>query len=185
MKRFVTIAILILIVASFIHADDAEARRSRSRRFGNTSAVSSYGLGLGIPYGVLGCNVDREIAPNLHLTGGIGTTILAGVGYNAGLKYYLVPPGQSFRPRVSAYYGINSMVYVEGPWGYEESESYTGLTLGVGAQWMWGKTQSNGIDFDIMYIATSSWDLDELERYGIEVEEPGNIKISIGWRHAY
>ena len=147
---------------------------------------NSFGLGLGIPYGILGVNVDINAASNLNLSAGVGTTILAGIGYNVGLKYFFTPIEKTFRPRVSAYYGINSMVLKEYGSGKEdEGEVYTGLSIGIGAQWMWGEDKSKGLDFDIIYIATTGFDVEELKKEGFAVEEYGKVKISIGYRHAF
>ncbi|MCK4427073.1 MAG: hypothetical protein KAW16_01165 [candidate division Zixibacteria bacterium] len=148
---------------------------------------NSFGVGLGIPYGVLGANVDVNIASNFNLSAGVGTTVFAGIGYNIGLKYFFTPVERTFRPRVSGYYGVNSVVVKEyiGIAKEDEGETYTGLSLGVGGQWMWGNTKSNGLDFDIIYIATSGLDVDELRDEGFDVEEPGKVKISIGYRRAF
>jgi hypothetical protein len=154
---------------------------------------NSIGLGLGIPYGVLGVNADINIVPNVNISLGIGTTILAGVGYNIGLKYFFSPVENPLRPRISAYYGTNEVseltrMYTYGNVFYAspttEKKSYTGINLGIGVQWMWGITKSNGIDFDIIYLATSGLDIDELRSEGYNIEDPGKIKVSVGYRHS-
>jgi hypothetical protein len=153
----------------------------------NIFKKNSFGLGLGIPYGALGVNIDINAGSNLNLSLGIGTTIFAGIGYNVGFKYFFTPIERTFRPRVSAYYGINAIVLKEyiGIDKEDEGESYTGLSIGAGAQWMWGKTKSNGLDFDIIYIATTGYDVDKLKEEGFDVEEYGKVKISIGYRHGF
>jgi hypothetical protein len=50
---------------------------------------------------------------------------------------------------------------------------------------MWGTSRKNGLDFDIIYIATTSFDIDELRDDGIVVEDPGKIKFSIGYRRTF
>ena len=52
-------------------------------------------------------------------------------------------------------------------------------------QWLWGKTKWGGLDFDIIFIATSGLDVDKLRDEGFNVEEPGKFKIFIGYRHAF
>jgi len=169
------------------------------------------GAGIGIPYGVIGSNIDVNVAPNFDLVAGFGTTVVAGMGYSFGAKYYFGDYEKTFRPRVSAYYGINSAVQIQNR-GYsnnyyytskdgetrltssqqqwnlpatEEGKSYSGISLGLGGQWMWGQSKSNGLDFDIMLIATTGLNVDELQAYGYDVDEPGRIKISIGYRRAF
>ncbi len=180
MKHISVIAMMVLLSSSVLWAQGEPISSSEMKK-------NSFGLGLGVPYGIFGANLDLNVAPNLNLSGGVGTTVFAGIGYNFGLKYFFTPIEQTFRPRISAYYGVNSMVLKEYiGWNKEdEGESYTGISLGIGAQWMWGKTKSNGLDFDIIYLATSGIDVDELRDEGFDVEEPGKVKISIGYRHAF
>lgn len=153
--------------------------------------MGSVGAGLGVPYGVLGLNGEYAIADNVNLTAGIGTTILAGAGYNIGIKYYLKDVGNAWRPRISAYYGINGIIIVQYAWSSEPfiEEVHSGLTLGIGTSWMWGDAKKHGIDLDIMYIATSGYfeRKDELEeKYtNISWEEFGRVKISIGFRYGF
>lgn len=149
-----------------------------------TIKKSSIGVGIGIPYGIVGTNFDINVAPNVNFSMGIGTTIFAGMGYNFGAKVFLVSPESNFRPRLSAYYGINSMIVPETGFGLsDDGKSYSGLSVGFGAQWMWGSSKSNGLDFDFVYIASSNWDLKEWRKSGYVVDEPGKLKISVGYRH--
>jgi hypothetical protein len=149
---------------------------------------NSVGLGFGIPYGILGGNLDINVAPNLDLSAGIGAAASAGVGYSFGLKYFFTPIERTFRPRISAYYGTNTAVEATTITFYSsstEKKTYSGLNLGLGAQFMWGETKSNGLDFDIIYIATTGLDLEEWRDRGFTVEEPGKVKFSIGYRHGF
>ena len=179
-KHASVIAAVILLSSSVLWAQGSASSSGMVKK-------NSFGLGFGIPYGVLGINLDVNVAPNLNLSAGVGTTVLAGVGYNFGIKYFFIPIERKFRPRISAYYGVNSMLVKEyiGIDKEDEGEAYLGLSVGIGAQWMWGKTKSNGLDFDIMYLATSSLDVDELRKEGFDVEESGKVKFSIGYRHTF
>ena len=144
---------------------------------------NSFGIGLGIPYGILGANADINAMPNFYFSLGLGYTLLDGIGWNVGCKYFFIPPGKSFRPRVSLSYGINTIIesiYIGGG-GNSSVDSYSGLNLGLGFQLMWGSSQSSGIDFDIVYILTSSYSTEDLGG----AEEPGKLKFSIGYRHAF
>ena len=163
MKR----TILILALLSFISISNAQETTTE------TPAIdkNSWGLGFGIPYGVLGGNIDVNVAENLNISAGLGTTVLAGIGYNVGLKYFFSSFENTMRPRVLAFYGVNTLSSI----GNQE-ESYTGLSIGGGIQWMWGSTKSNGLDVDIIFVATSSYDGDE---------DYGKMKLSIGYRHSF
>ncbi len=205
MKHLITLTALVLLAATAYSSQLPSGKQGIMK-------MNSFGVGLGIPYGVLGASVDVNVAPKLNVTLGVGTTVLAGIGYNFGLKYFFTPPNRTFRPRVSAYYGVNSMIQVQGSltgpnnhWSskddtvdpqaasqqawrssvLDDAESFKGFSLGIGAQWMWGKTKSNGLDFDIMLIATTGLDVDEFRAAGLDVTEPGRVKISIGYRHSF
>lgn len=140
------------------------------------------GIGFGIPYGILGVNVDFVVAPNLNLTAGLGTSTVD-LGYSFGAKYFFSDVSHSFRPRILALYGTNAVLWDASGW--DNDKSYTGLSLGAGAQWMWGESKSNGLDFDIIFIATTGLDVNDLKNQGIIVDEPGKIKFSIGYRHMF
>jgi hypothetical protein len=181
MKRTMATVMMVLLMATALQAGETQDSPLVNKQH-------SVGLGFGIPYGVLGTNADFGLHPNLSFSVGMGTTVLAGLGYNFGMKFFLNPPTESFRPRLSAYYGVNSMIVTE-TWGHyvgaSNGQSFTGLTLGLGSQWMWGRSRSNGLDFDIMYIATTGADFNEMERDGLIASQPSRIKISIGYRRAF
>lgn len=135
-------------------------------------AQHSLGIGLGVPYGILGLNLDINLVPNLNASAGLGTTLRAGVGYSAGFKLFLTPIDNIFRPRLSAFYGINTIVVYEG--NENLNQAYRGFSLGLGAQLLWQKTK-NGFDFDVYYIATSEADINNLRR----------AAICLGFRRAF
>ena len=170
--------IIILLVFTLIKPVISQEADEETHEYSN----NSWGIGFGIPYGILGANVDVNIFSDLNFSFGLGTTILAGIGYNFGLKYFLSAKENSFRPRLIAFYGINSMSIIG-----DVADSYTGLSIGGGFQWMWGETKSNGLDLDIIYIATTGYDVDELQaKYpAYKIEELGKVKISIGYRHFF
>jgi hypothetical protein len=146
----------------------------------------SIGLGFGIPYGMFGVNLDILLYKYLYFTAGLGTGIYITPMYNIGSKLYLRSGNYKWRPRVSAYYGTNGMLYVED--GYKSS--YSGLTVGVGQLWTLGLTKTIGIDIDILYIVDDSKiekRFQELKRAGYEfqTEALGNIKVSLGLRYCF
>lgn len=147
----------------------------------------SVGVGLGIPYGVLGINADVALMDHVSLSAGVGTTMFAGVGYSAGAKLFFLPPEKRWRPRIAAFYGTNSIVVVEG--SVSIKEKFNGLTVGAGVQRTFGTRGKHGLDLDLMVIATSGGMKDELERiemqYGMTIEEPSPVKISIGYRYLF
>ena len=154
------------------------------------SSKGAIGAGLGVPYGILGANAEYEVGKNLYISGGIGTTILAGTGYSIGLRYYLKEAGNSWRPRLSAFYGTNSVLDVVAFGGDDFQEQYSGLALGIGQKWLLGERHRQGIDLDLMFLATRGDfddDADMLEEMGYEVDDigAGKIKFSVGYRYNF
>lgn len=151
-------------------------------------------MGLGIPYGIYGANLDINVVHNLDLSLGGG---LASIGldpaYNLGLRYSFISwkdPSSLNRLRLSAYYGINSMLWVYQISYYgssEERKTYEGFSFGIGMQQLIGKTKTYGFDFDIFYLETNRLDRDieKLRNEGYDVEKTRNVKISFGFRFAF
>lgn len=142
----------------------------------------SLGAGIGIPYGIFGLNLSMNVLYNLDVSAGIGTTYYAGVGYSLGFKYFFTRPEEIFRPRVSAFYGTNNVLYFKD--NKDENRSYSGLNIALGAQLIWPATR-NGFDFDVFYKATSRLNVNELRNQGLDVKKPKNVGISLGFRRAF
>ncbi len=176
MKRVYVIAIIILLLSSVLWAQETVPPSDELKR-------NSIGLGFGIPYGGLGVNLDLNIIQNLNLSAGVGHTMLEGFGYNAGLKYFLCSAEKKYRPKVSAYYGINSIIETD----YEDSgesktESFTGFSFGVGLQIMLGKNKIHGFDYGIIFIATSDYEKHYEEAH---LDELSRVSISFGYRFSF
>jgi len=135
--------------------------------------IGSVGAGFGVPYGILGIGVEFNALPILSLNGGLGTTIFSGVGWNVGARAYFRKPGPVWRPRISAFYGING-VYAE-DFGDPDNASYAGLTVGLGQLFLW---QQHGFDLDLMYIINS-------ELYDVIPGDYVRFKINVGYRFAF
>ena len=120
----------------------------------NRREMNSVGAGLGIPYGILGLNADLHAVDNVTVSAGIGSTIFAHVGYEAGLRYSLLSPDHLFRPRVSCFYGTNSVVYFD--LREDLKRSYSGVTLGIGSQCVPRDTHI-GVDFDIYFLTMTNY----------------------------
>jgi hypothetical protein len=199
MKTSVVIlaALLGLMSASYVSAGDLGAVEAKK---------VSVGVGFGIPYGVLGTNMDIHLVDNFDLSFGFGSTLLAGMGYNFGVKFHLASPGSSLRPRLSAYYGTNSVMenapdngvsinddyyyyYKANAWGNsslgDDYESYSGITVGFGTEIMFGASKANGIDLDVLYLVTTGYDKNKLESQGYLMQETGKVKFSLGYRHSF
>lgn len=133
---------------------------------------NSFGIGIGVPYGIIGGNIDLNIISNINGSFGLGTTYFAGASYNVGLKLFFTNALEVFRPRVFIFYGINSVDKYEKS---DDNNSYSGLSFGLGSQFLWHKTKM-GFDFDVVYIATSSKG---------KIDPKNSIKISVGLRRGF
>ncbi len=142
---------------------------------------NSWGVGAGIPYGITGVNVDYNIIANLDFSFGVGINPLSGFCYSIGGKLHFASNEKKFRPRISCYYGTNTMV--EEPDDIDDFTNYDGVTAGVGARIAFGK--QHGLDFDLMYIVSTEADIDELEDEGYDVSGMDDIKISVGYRRVF
>lgn len=178
MKRVCLIAIVILLPSSVLWAQETDPPSYELKR-------NSIGLGFGIPYGILGLNLDVNIVQNLNLSIGTGGTEKVGFGYSAGFKYFLSSIEEKLRPRVSAYYGINTVIeteYISSDGSQTETESFAGFSFGAGIQIMCGKSKRNGFDFDFIFTATrGNYKNDE----GSYSDEPNRVSISLGYRHTF
>lgn len=135
--------------------------------------IGSVGAGLGVPYGGWGVNLEMNVLPIISVSGGLGTTIFAGVGWSVGARGYFRTPGPVWRPRVSAFYGINA-IYAE-DFSDPSNRAYPGLTAGVGQIFLW---QRHGFDLDLMYIVNSQYD-------DIHGGDYVKIKVNVGYRFAF
>ncbi|MCZ7609304.1 MAG: hypothetical protein M5U17_03995 [Ignavibacterium sp.] len=88
---------------------------------------NSFGIGVGVPYGIIEGNIDFNIVSNINGSFGLGTTYFAGASYNIGLKLFFTNALKVFRPRVFIFYGINSVDKFERS---DDNNSYAGVSLG-------------------------------------------------------
>jgi hypothetical protein len=155
------------------------------------NSAGSVGVGFGIPYGLLGANLDIKLVSVLNVTAGLGSGIYVNPMYSAGLRCFLRSGNYMFRPRIEALYGTASMINVEDSNGETvEKGSFNSFVLGAGFQWALDISRTWGLDFDIIYIVDDS----ELESrldylinqgYNFDVVATGNVKISLGLRYIF
>jgi hypothetical protein len=113
--------------------------------------IARIGFGLGIPYGIIGSN--------LEINTGDYTAVSAGVGYftggpacAGGGRLYFAPRDSTFRIRLSAFYGVVALREVHGLAYYDVKTKYRnidGAAEGLGFQYNF-KTTS--IDFDVFHL---------------------------------
>ncbi len=140
------------------------------------------GLGLGLTYGGFGGRAVYNPTDYLGAFLGLGYN-LDGLGYNFGLMGYLPSEGR-VQAYLSGMYGTNAVIAVEFVDGSTETESYTGVTFGVGMMLKSKKGNGNYWDFGILLPIRSSEyndDIDALESFGVDVDDPWPVLINVGY----
>ncbi len=160
MKKWLSIVVLLAIVlsAGFASADGStEPKHIRA------------GFGLGIPYGVIGGNLEVSPIDHLALTAGLGITP-GGPGWSIGGRAYLFGKDKTFRPRLSLLHGVVAVLETRGR-GSSTYETITGNAFGIGFE-------AGGFDFDLIF--PSGYDMP-----AGAVEEGSDVKISFGYGYHF
>jgi hypothetical protein len=182
--KILLVIIALQFAASLSAEPDAAFKPTIKHRRG------SVGVGYGLCYGGLGFNGDFNFTDDIAVSGSLGTFGYVG-GYELGLKYFFLDFDKTFRPKVSAWYGVNSMIVVRPDitTGLSKvTEAHKGFCAGVGGQWMFGSQKKHGFDADVLYIITTTQTkrIEELESQGYGTFTKGSrFLFSFGYRFAF
>jgi hypothetical protein len=173
MKKIILFVAVLVLSFTFVNAQVAKK--------------GSVGVGLGVPYGVIGINGEFALHKYFSLSAGLGTTAFAGVGYAIGARTYMRPAEVMFRPRVSLHYGVTGLIAAQDS---EKAKKYNGVAVGVGFQEMFGAKRRSGFDFEILYMASTGGMQDEIDKMNesgnySKIETPGRVKILLGYRFGF
>ena len=140
---------------------------------------NSFGLGFGIPYGYAGISLDIKTFDKLIITGGWGKHLKGNFGYQIGIKYFLTQIRPPLSPRISVYYGNNTLVKEKG-----KLNNYHGITIGLGLQFMRGIGGGRGVafDFDILYNLTTDFNDKDIK---VQWRNSKNFSVSLGTRFMF
>lgn len=141
----------------------------------------SLGLGYGIPYGGLGLNADYLFLDNVALTVGFGAFEYS-AGYSIGAKVFFRSPERALRPQLLMVYGVNGIITKDAVVEVTSNLAYTGVTAGLGAQYMLGKSKKHGFDADLIYVLSSGV-FKACDDYNLP--RPGRLAFSFGYRYAF
>ena len=126
----------------------------------------SFGPGLGIPYGIIGGNLEVDFFDYFGICAGVGLSP-EGLGSAIGGRIYLAGPDSRVRPRLGYYRGTVGAV----EYAWDEYEDVKGNAAGLGL--LIRINDKIGIDGEIIYI--ESWEYTK--------EDPDSrYKISVGVR---
>ncbi len=116
------------------------------RHLSSANGETTFGIGLGLPYGALGVRFGTNVTDGLNLFGGIGYHF-AGLGYNVGvLKDF--PSSARTQFYLTGMYGTNAAVKIEGTNAYDKV--YTGPTVGLGIKINSLRTEGNYWDIGLL-----------------------------------
>jgi len=124
----------------------------------------TYDIGAGANYGGVGAVVSYAATDDLEVFAG------GGLGYVAGVKYYL-----SDTTRISVNYGTNAILV--NPSATAVDKKFQGVNIGVG----YISDRNGGWSADLMYIDTSSAESYMAANNGYALNG-GKVKLSFGYR---
>ena len=156
--------------------------------------TGTVGIGAGLNYGFHGLCIEYNLPLKYSsIFGGIGYSITSDIGWGIGMRYYFDDFYSAFQPRISIQYGTNYILSIENK--NDDNNSATkyevgrGINLGGGFKWMFGDTNTWGLDFDLYYIIHSTIfsRIEELEEEGYRFanDENRTIRISVGVIFSY
>jgi hypothetical protein len=147
------------------------------------------GCGFGIPYGVLGGYLEVSPVSYLSICGGIGTTVLSGMGWSVGTKIYMMERGYVVRPFGSAYYGTNGVIYITDEYLNEiVSETYDGFSIGGGLNLSFDEMRKHEILLELLYIINPEFfdRADALKQsYDMTFYSVFPVKFAIGYMYRF
>lgn len=90
--------------------------------------IANLGFGLGLDYGGLGAQLGFLPVKSITIFGSIGYNFNS-AGYNGGVAF-LIAPDKKVCPKISAMYGYNAVIVIQGTSQY--NKTYYGPSLGGG-----------------------------------------------------
>jgi len=146
----------------------------------------SFGLGVGLDYGGLGCNLLYYPASKIGLFAGAGYP-LAGFGFNAGAKIrFLSEKSKSgFTPYGLLMYGYNAAIAVQN--ANQFNKLFYGATLGIGFEFL-PRVQKNGYWTFALLVPIRSSEVDEYidhleKQHGVEFKNGlFPVALTLGYR---
>jgi hypothetical protein len=141
----------------------------------------SLGFGMGVPYGYLGLNIDYPVYRFFNISAGIGSNFKENTYlWNVGTNIYLAK--ERLRPRISAYYGINSFLLMVG----SSYEQFKGISFGAGFDAR--VYYRHGFDFSFLYIYSPSFNkaCRDIQQSGWKIDKHTSpLVLSFGYRLFY
>jgi hypothetical protein len=133
-----------------------------------------FGLGIGFDYGAIGIKAEFLPSKYIGVFGGAGYALID-PAFNVGLSGKLLPD-RNLCPTITAMYGYNAVIKIEGSYSPTVSGSkiYYGPTVGAGAELKTGRTKKNKLSFGVWLPFRNSdfqKDYDGLKDAGYEFQQ--------------
>jgi hypothetical protein len=139
---FIIIGTLLLMFNKTAFAEESPQNKTDPFRLG---------VGLGVPYGILGLNLSYRINDLIEASGGYGSARDGFKGWAIGGRVYPFSELKRFRLRLAAFYGVvgrvRQQINIEGD--RKTIDVYEGFALGGGFEWKFFSRHS--IDLDMYY----------------------------------
>jgi len=140
----------------------------------------SVSTGLGIPYSILGVNLNYRLFETVEMFAGVGTW-----GSSYGMRVFPVASLPKFH--LSVFHAANVIaISCENESCDILEDGYAGYNAAIGVSPERGES---GWEFDLVFILSSGNyqdDLDEARDKGFEIEEDGGkTKLSVGYRWSF
>ncbi len=166
----------------------------------------SVGIGLGIPYGYFGTNIELvpiqyKYGELINIVANFGFTKNQLFAFGGGLRFYALGSKSAVRPRITLMFGTNAIINQhilvllnKQNIRYNLDETHYGLTLGTGIRFLFGKEKRHGFDIDLNFVLYSTINkrIDELskpDKNNIAVmnkdDKPFFLSFSAGYRFAF
>lgn len=171
MKKYIVCFLIILTIQ--LNAQEIKKPVSRIDK-------ASFGIGLGLDYGVIGMSFTSSLHKNVALIAGTGYSGI-GFAYNGGLKvrYVSIENPSRVTPFVVCMYGINSVIKVTNASEYDKS--FRGLTFGFGVDFNFKPRKFGFWSFALMIPKRSDEFNNYIKNFRLE-SEPTPIGLSIGYK---
>jgi hypothetical protein len=145
-----------------------------------------FGIGIGLDYGAIGGRFAFRPSPKVALLAGLGYN-LNGLGYNFGAALRL-SPGKRTVPYLSAIYGYNGVIVIDGASQY--NKTYYGPSVGFGLEFHSKKKTGNYFNLEMFVPFRSSEFTNDLNAIknnpSFKLQsEPWPIAISLGYHWGF
>lgn len=151
-----------------------------------SASSGDFGIGVGMDYGGIGGRFSFRPSPGLGLIAGLGYN-LDGLGYNFGAAWR-ISPGNRTVPYLTAMYGYNGVIVVEGASQY--NKTYYGPSIGFGLEFHSRRQTANYFNLELFVPFRPTEftnDLNAIKNSGTVIfkNEPWPVAISLGYHWAF